>query len=61
VADILDRTETAMSQAHCFLACRLALEAQAKAVRLDATPPPLPTGGPAAPTSRGSADAWATS
>ncbi len=37
VADILDRTETAMSQAHCFLACRLALEAQAKAVRLDAT------------------------
>jgi predicted dehydrogenase len=61
VADILDRTETAMSQAHCFLACRLALEAQAKAVRLDATPPPLPPGGPAAPTPRGRADAWATS
>jgi predicted dehydrogenase len=33
-ADIVNRTETAMSQAHCFLACRLALEAQAKAVRL---------------------------
>jgi predicted dehydrogenase len=60
VADILDRTETAMSQAHCFLACRLALEAQAKAVRLDATPP-LPQGGPAASTPRGRADAWATS
>ena len=40
VADILDRTETAMSQAHCFLACRLALEAQAKAVRLPATAAP---------------------
>ena len=36
LADIVDRTETAMSQAHCFLACQLALEAQAKAVRLDA-------------------------
>ena len=35
VADIADRTETAMPQAHCFLACQLALEAQAKAVRLD--------------------------
>jgi predicted dehydrogenase len=34
VADILGRTETAMSQAHCFLACQLALEAQEKAVRL---------------------------
>ena len=34
LADIVDRTETAMPQAHCFLACRLALEAQAKAVRL---------------------------
>lgn len=28
VADILDRTETAMSQAHCFKAMELALEAQ---------------------------------
>jgi predicted dehydrogenase len=35
LADIVDRTETAMSQAHCFLTCRLALEAQAKAVRLE--------------------------
>src|SRR5262249_50522664 len=45
LADIRDRTEIAMSQAHCFLACRLALEAQAKAVRLDTSgstlrPPP---------------------
>ena len=32
LADIVDRTETAMPQAHCFLACQLALEAQAKAV-----------------------------
>jgi predicted dehydrogenase len=46
LADIVDRTETAMPQAHCFLACRLALEAQAKAVRLDTSggasgrPPP---------------------
>ncbi len=35
LADVAERTETAMSQAHCFLACQLALEAQAKAVRLD--------------------------
>jgi predicted dehydrogenase len=34
VSDILDRTETAMRQAHCFLACQLVLEAQARAVRL---------------------------
>jgi predicted dehydrogenase len=34
LADILNRTETAMPQAHCFLACRLVLEAQEKAVRL---------------------------
>jgi predicted dehydrogenase len=31
VADILDRTETAMSQAHCFKATELALRAQALA------------------------------
>ena len=31
VSDVLDRTETAMSQAHCFLAMQLVLEAQAKA------------------------------
>ena len=34
LADIRNRTETAMSQAHCFLASELALTAQAKAVRL---------------------------
>lgn len=32
--DIRDRTETAMSQTHCFLASELALTAQAKAARL---------------------------
>ncbi|MGI6207198.1 MAG: Gfo/Idh/MocA family protein [Anaerolineae bacterium] len=32
--DIRDRTETAMSQAHCFLASELALQAQAQAARL---------------------------
>ena len=31
VDDVLNRTETAMSQAHCFLATELALRAQAKA------------------------------
>jgi predicted dehydrogenase len=35
LADVTDRTEMAMPQTHCFLACQLALEAQAKAVRLD--------------------------
>jgi predicted dehydrogenase len=34
VADIRERTETAMGQAHCFLASQLALEAQARATRL---------------------------
>lgn len=34
VFDILNRTETAMSQAHCFLASELALRAEAQAVRL---------------------------
>ena len=34
LADVADRTETAMTQAHCFLACELALTAQARAVRL---------------------------
>jgi predicted dehydrogenase len=34
VQDILDRTETAMSQAHCFMAMELALAAESKAVRL---------------------------
>lgn len=36
VSDVLDRTETAMTQAHCFLAMQLVLEAQARA-----TPPVL--------------------
>ncbi len=34
VADIINRTETAMSQEHCFLASELALKAQAMATRL---------------------------
>lgn len=34
IADVLDRTETAMTQAHCFLATELALRAEAMAVRL---------------------------
>ncbi len=34
VADVLNRTETAMSQAHCFLASELALKAAAMATRL---------------------------
>jgi predicted dehydrogenase len=34
VNDILNRTETAMSQAHCFLASELALTAEAQATRL---------------------------
>jgi hypothetical protein len=32
--DIVNRTETAMSQEHCFLAMELALKAQAQADRL---------------------------
>jgi predicted dehydrogenase len=34
IADVRDRTETAMTQAHVFTTSRLALEAQAKAVRI---------------------------
>ena len=34
VNDVRNRTETAMSQAHCFLASELALQAQAQAQRL---------------------------
>jgi len=38
---VLHRTETAMSQQHCFLATELALRAEAMAVRVDgATLPP---------------------
>jgi predicted dehydrogenase len=33
-ADARDRSETAMSQSHVFTVCRLALEAQAKAMRI---------------------------
>jgi predicted dehydrogenase len=34
VSDVLNRTETAMSQAHCFLATELVLKAQAQAQRI---------------------------
>lgn len=40
--DVRHRSETAMTQAHCFLACELALRAQSEAVRLGAV-----AGGPA--------------
>ena len=36
VADVLNRTQTAMTQEHCFLVSELALQAQAEARRLDA-------------------------
>jgi predicted dehydrogenase len=42
VDDVLNRTETAMPQEHCFLATELALRAQNEARRLDA-PPGRPT------------------
>jgi predicted dehydrogenase len=35
VSDVLNRTETAMSQEHCFLATELALKAQHQAQRMD--------------------------
>jgi predicted dehydrogenase len=34
VDDVLNRTETAMTQAHCFLATELALKAQRQAIRI---------------------------
>jgi hypothetical protein len=34
VNDVLNRTETAMSQAHCFLATELALKAQDQAQKI---------------------------
>jgi hypothetical protein len=34
VSDVLDRTETAMPQAHCFLATELVLKAQKQAQRI---------------------------
>jgi len=35
VADVVNRTQTAMSQGHCFLATELVLRAQQQAQRLD--------------------------
>jgi len=35
VDDVLNRTETAMSQEHCFLATELALRAEKQAQRVD--------------------------
>jgi hypothetical protein len=35
IADVLNRTETAMRQAHCFLATELALQAEAMATRVE--------------------------
>lgn len=40
LADVRDRTETAMGQEHVFTVCRLSLEAQAKATRLGPHPTP---------------------
>lgn len=37
VSDVLNRTETAMTQAHCFLATELTLQAQARARRTGTT------------------------
>jgi predicted dehydrogenase len=34
IADVFERTETAMAQAYCFKVCELALAAQARALRL---------------------------
>jgi hypothetical protein len=34
VSDVLNRTQTAMTQEHCFLASELALQAEAQARRL---------------------------
>ena len=39
LADVRDRTATAMPQEHVFTVTRLAIEAQAKAVRLNSGPP----------------------
>jgi predicted dehydrogenase len=39
IDDVLDRTETAMSQAHCFKAMELALKAEAMAARVGALSP----------------------
>jgi hypothetical protein len=42
VSDVLNRTETAMPQAHCFLATELMLKAQAQAQRVTFSPPAGP-------------------
>ena len=39
VRDVLDRTETAMNQAHCFLAAELVLKAQAAAQHISSSRP----------------------
>jgi hypothetical protein len=35
IADVLNRTDTAMRQEHCFLATELALKAEALATRVE--------------------------
>jgi predicted dehydrogenase len=47
VSDVLNRTETAMPQAHCFLATELMLKAQAQAQRVTFSPPMPSTSKPA--------------
>jgi predicted dehydrogenase len=44
VSDVLNRTETAMPQAHCFLATELMLKAQAQAQRVNFSPAAVPSG-----------------
>jgi predicted dehydrogenase len=52
--DVRDRTETAMSQAHCFAVCRLALEAEDSALAGGITggSTPLPPAHPLSPTAQ---------
>ena len=45
VSDVLNRTETAMPQAHCFLATELMLKAQANAARVTFAPAGAPRQG----------------
>jgi predicted dehydrogenase len=45
VSDVLNRTETAMSQAHCLLATELVLKAQAQAQTVSFAPATVPSGG----------------
>jgi predicted dehydrogenase len=42
IHDVLNRTETAISQEHCFVTSELVLQAQAQATWLDAPPDSLP-------------------